>query len=184
MGVGKVKHFIASLIYSFKAKERTAYWWDLYCKARRGGVCGAYYRYKYSRHISRFHAFIPRQTNFESCPVFPHSLYGVFISMGAKIGKNCIIFHQVTIGSNTLPGSRGYGAPTLGDNVFVGAGAKIIGGVKIGNNVRIGANCVVTSDVPDNCVVVLEKPRVIQKDRLENSFVTFGKTDLGKTVGS
>ena len=44
-------------------------------------------------------------------------------------------------------------APTIGNNVIIGAGAKIMGDVKIGNNVTIGANAVVTHDVPDNCVV-------------------------------
>lgn len=49
------------------------------------------------------------------------------------------------------------------DNVMIGAGAKILPGVTIGNNVKVGANCVVVEDVPDNCTVVLPKPRVIAK---------------------
>lgn len=59
------------------------------------------------------------------------------------------IFHQVTIGR-----SRGK-APVIGDNVFIGPGAKIFGGIRVGNNVKIGANCVVFQDVPDNSTVVL-----------------------------
>lgn len=51
----------------------------------------------------------------------------------------------------------------IGDNVFIGAGAKIIGKVKIGNNVKIGAGCIVVTDVPDNAVVVMNKPRIIIK---------------------
>lgn len=47
-----------------------------------------------------------------------------------------------------------HNSPVLGDNIFVGAGAKIIGSVKIGNNVIIGANAVVTKNIPDNKVVV------------------------------
>ena len=46
------------------------------------------------------------------------------------------------------------GAAIIGDNVFIGAGTKIIGSVKIGNNVTIGQNCVIVKDIPDNCVVV------------------------------
>lgn len=53
-------------------------------------------------------------------------------------------------------------APTIGDNVVVYAGAKIIGGVHIGNNVIIGANAVVTKDVPDNCVVAGVPARIIK----------------------
>ena len=94
---------------------------------------------------------------------------------GAKIGRNCVIFHQVTIGSNTLSDSKKCGAPIIGDNVYIGCGAKIIGSVRIGNNVRIGANCVVTNDVPDNCTVVLNKPRVIQKEERNNSFVAYSR---------
>ena len=55
----------------------------------------------------------------------------------------------------------GGGAPVLGDNVFVGAGAKIIGPVRIGNNVKIGADAVVVTDVPDDAVVVMHKPRIL-----------------------
>ncbi len=70
---------------------------------------------------------------------------------GAKIGRNCVVMQQVTIGSSR-GGKRG-GYPTLGDNVVVCCGAKIIGNVKIGNNVIVGANAVVVTDVPDGAVV-------------------------------
>ena len=55
------------------------------------------------------------------------------------------------------------GAPIIGNNVSIGAGAIIIGGIRIGNNVKIGAGAVVVDDVPDNSVVVGEKARVIKK---------------------
>lgn len=64
------------------------------------------------------------------------------------IGTNCHIFQQVTIGFN------GNKIPTIGNNVTVCCGAKIIGDVKVGNNVTVGANAVVTKDIPDNAVVV------------------------------
>lgn len=56
------------------------------------------------------------------------------------------------------------GAPTIGSNCLIGAGAKIIGNVHVGNNVRIGANAIVVDDVPDNCTVVMNKPRVIVRE--------------------
>ena len=65
-----------------------------------------------------------------------------------KIGRDFKTKHNVTIGNN-----RG-GIPTIGDNVFVGVGAVVVGKIRIGNNVQIGANAVVTKDVPDNAVVV------------------------------
>ncbi len=106
--------------------------------------------------------------------VTPHGLAGIFISYGAKIGTGCTIFHQVTIGANTLPDSRGQGAPTVGNNVYIGAGAKIIGSVTIGDGARIGANAVVTCDVPANATVVQESPRVIlHDDPRDNTFITW-----------
>ena len=89
----------------------------------------------------------------------PHGFYGIFISQRAKVGEGCTIYQQVTIGSNDIPNSRG--APIIGNNCLIGAGAKIIGNVHVGNNVRIGANAIVVDDVPDNCTVVMNKPRVI-----------------------
>lgn len=92
---------------------------------------------------------------FGSRPTLPHGLNGIVIHMGAKFGKNCTIYQQVTVG-----GLR-YKRPSFGDNVVIGAGAKILGGVHVGDNVRIGANTVVTKDVPSNCTVVGSEVRII-----------------------
>lgn len=73
------------------------------------------------------------------------------IYLVGKLGTNCTIAQQVTIGFKG--GFSGGGTPVLGDNVYVGAGAKIIGGIRIGNNVKVGANAVVLKDVPDNVTV-------------------------------
>ena len=62
------------------------------------------------------------------------------------------------------------------DNVYIGAGVKIIGGVKVGNNVRIGANAVIFTDVPDNCVAVVNGVRTIHKSEpLDNRFMPISK---------
>ncbi|MCD7812308.1 MAG: serine acetyltransferase [Ruminococcus sp.] len=84
---------------------------------------------------------------------------GIVIHPNAKIGKNCSILQQVTIGNN-LNKSRNDVAK-LGDTVFIGAGAKIIGPVNIGNNVIIGANSVVTKDIPSNSTVAGIPARII-----------------------
>lgn len=97
--------------------------------------------------------------DFLSPPNLPHGLYGIVVSHNASVGRNCTIFHQVTIGE-----TRGGGtAPKIGDNVIIGAGARIFGGVTIGNNVSIGANAVVVHDVPDNATVHAPEGIVIQK---------------------
>ena len=82
----------------------------------------------------------------------PNGITGIHISGGSRIGVDCILFQFVTVGSNTLPGSAGFGSPTLENNCFVGAGAKITGNVSLGNRVRVAANAVVTKDVPDDAL--------------------------------
>ncbi len=102
---------------------------------------------------------------------FPHGISGIYISGKAKIGNNCTIFHQVTIGSNTLTDSKHYGAPTIGNNVYIGAGAKIIGNVNIGDDVRIGANAVIVNDIPSNSTVVVSPNRIIaHHNKRDNTF--------------
>lgn len=82
------------------------------------------------------------------------------ISGEAIIGNDCTIYHQVTVGVN---GIRGKGAPCIGNHVFIGAGAKIIGNIKIGENCVIGANAVVTKDIPDNSIVV-ESNKIVRSN--------------------
>ncbi len=104
----------------------------------------------------------------------PHGPKGVFVSGGARIGRNCVIFQQVTIGSNTLSDSASIGAPEIGDNCYIGAGAKVIGKVKVGNNVRIAANAVVYEDVPDNSVVLSGSQRTITRETpMDNRFYSY-----------
>ncbi|TGB02519.1 serine acetyltransferase [Halobacillus salinus] len=122
----------------------------------------------YNIYLKKYSSYIGHNAKIANPPCFPHDKFGIFISGNASIGKDCIIFQQVTIGTNHLPDSKGMGAPTIGNNCYIGAGAKIIGKVVVGNNVRIGANCVVFEDVPDNSVVVNEKPRYIQKNEITN----------------
>ena len=163
---------ITAFIYR---KQRAGYYWSVRQKAINGnGLSRRWNRYIHLKLMDRNNADIPLETQMEGLPTFPHGLTGIFISCNAKIGKNCVIFHQVTIGSNTLPDSRGNGAPVIGDNVYIGCGAKIIGNVRVGNNVRIGANCVVTQDIPDNATVVLEKPRIIvHAEPKDNRFIVY-----------
>lgn len=86
---------------------------------------------------------------------------GIVVNHRTVIGRNCNISHGVTLGQANRGRNKGY--PTVGDNVYIGPGAAIIGNVRIGNNVAIGANCVVTRDVPDDCVVAGVPARVISQ---------------------
>ncbi len=87
--------------------------------------------------------------------VLIHS-YGVVINSSVRGGRGVKIEHLVTIGAERDQ------SPVLGDDVFVGAGAKIIGGVTIGSRVKIGANAVVTKDLPDNVTAVGIPARVVE----------------------
>lgn len=78
---------------------------------------------------------------------------GIVIGDSAKIGKNVNISQQVVIGVAGKGDKKG--TPTIGDNVYIAPGAKIIGKILIGNNVKIGANAVVYEDIPDNAIVAL-----------------------------
>jgi serine O-acetyltransferase len=77
---------------------------------------------------------------------------GVVIGETSEIGDNVTLYHGVTLGGTTW--RKGKRHPTIGNNVVVGAGAKVLGPVKIGDNTRIGANSVVISEIPSNSVVV------------------------------
>jgi serine O-acetyltransferase len=87
---------------------------------------------------------IGRGADFGPGLVFIHST-GVVINTYVRAGSHVYIEHQVTIGA------EGRQSPTLGSDVFLGAGAKIVGPVHIGDGARVGANAVVTRDVPPHC---------------------------------
>lgn len=92
------------------------------------------------------------------CPIgpglfFPHT-QGTVIG-AARIGTNATIYHGVTLGAKEIDHAFSDGhRPIVGDNVLIGSGAKVLGGIEIGDNVRIGANTVVTQTVPANFLAV------------------------------
>ena len=77
---------------------------------------------------------------------------GVVIGETAEVGDNVTLFHGTTLGGTGK--DKGKRHPTLGNNVIVGSGAKILGPIKIGNNVKIGAKAVVLKEVPDDATAV------------------------------
>jgi serine O-acetyltransferase len=87
---------------------------------------------------------------------------GVVIGETAIIGRAALIYQGVTIGGTGK--QKGKRHPTVGDNVVVGAGAKVLGNIEIGNNTRIGAGSVVLRTVPSDCTVVGVPGRVVYQD--------------------
>ena len=89
---------------------------------------------------------------------------GIVISGYAKFGDNCRLRNGVVVGLKNVTEPC---APQIGNNVDIGAGAKILGNIKIGNNVYIGANSVVLTDVPDNAIAV-GVPAVIKMKKIKS----------------
>ncbi|MGF1601950.1 MAG: serine O-acetyltransferase [Thermosynechococcaceae cyanobacterium] len=93
--------------------------------------------------------------------VIDHGM-GVVIGETAILGDYCLIYQGVTLGGTGKETGKRH--PTLGENVVVGAGAKVLGNLHIGNNVRIGAGSVVLRDVPSDCTVVGIPGRIVYRE--------------------
>lgn len=105
-----------------------------------------------------YNSFIPYTCEIGEGTTFAYKGMGVEIHSRAKIGKNCIIAQQVTIGGR----SKQKGVPVIGDNVYIGAGAKVLGDITIGDNCVIGAGAVVIKSVDSGCAVAGVPARVIR----------------------
>ncbi len=91
---------------------------------------------------------------------------GVVIGETAEIGDNVTLYHGVTLGG-TGKDDTGKRHPTVGNNVFIGSGAKILGPIVVGDNVKIGANAVVLENIPSDCTAVGIPARIIYKNKAE-----------------
>ncbi len=99
---------------------------------------------------------------------------GVVIGETAEIGDDCYLYHQVTLGTARATGGKRH--PTIGNNVIIGAGAKVLGPFKVGDNARIGSNAVVVDPVPPDTTVVGIPARPVDRKipRREAPFDPYG----------
>lgn len=110
-----------------------------------------------------YNSYIPPTAQIGAGSVFAYGAIGVVIHAHAVIGRGCVIGQGITIGtaepyfSKVLP----LRCPQIGDNVYLAAGAKILGDIRIGNNAVVAAGAVVTHDVPDNAIVAGVPARII-----------------------
>lgn len=111
-----------------------------------------------------FNSYIPASTQIGKGSVFAYGAIGVVLHARCKIGEGCVIGQGVTVGAK-----EGYfsphvnQAPVIGNNCYIGAGAKILGDITVGNNCIIGAGSIVVTDIPDHSIVVGNPGRVISQ---------------------
>lgn len=111
--------------------------------------------------------------------VIDHGM-GVVIGETAEVGDDVYMYHQVTLGGTSL--SHGKRHPTIGNNVIIGAGAKILGPFKVGDNARVGSNAVVLEAVPASTTVVGVPARPVDRRRPEpDCFDAYGSPAEGVT---
>ncbi len=130
--------------------------WMRVCSYTKRNIFLKYTLFPIARFILRHYTYkfgisISHQVKIGSGLYFGH-FGGIIVHPRTIIGKNCNIQQGVTLGE--VNRGKNKGVPIIGDNVYIGPGAKVIGAIKVGNNVAIGSNCVVTKDVEDNAVVV------------------------------
>ena len=124
-----------------------------FCQKRKAGKPLAFLLYRLNAHLS--HAVIGRNADFGPGLIILHT-FGIVVNSSVRAGQNLTLEHGVTIGAEKDV------SPILGDNVFVGAGAKILGSVCIGSDVKIGANAVVVTDLPDGATAVGVPARIVR----------------------
>ena len=93
---------------------------------------------------------------------------GVVIGETAEVGDDCLIYHGVTLGGTGKDSGKRH--PTIGNNVLIGTGAKVLGPFRVGDNSRIAANSVVLAEVPPNCTAVGIPARIVLRDGQAESF--------------
>lgn len=131
------------------------------CSSRSSGIKIKVYHFLYNWYQYEHGSAISFKSKFSGVPTLPHGTKQIIITDDVKIGKNCVIFQQVTIQGDTLYDSKTFGSPIIGNNCYIYPGVKIIGKVTIGDNVVIGANAVVNKDVPDNSVVSTSEQMIV-----------------------
>ena len=93
------------------------------------------------------------------CLFIDHGM-GIVFGETTEIGDNCTIYHQVTLGGTGKDVGKRH--PTLGNNVLIGAGARVLGPVRIGDNARIGAGSIVLHNLPANCTAVGNPAEIVR----------------------
>ncbi|MDY2912598.1 MAG: serine acetyltransferase [Agathobacter sp.] len=147
------------------------------CEASQGKIRFVFYRAIYELMINKYTTDIPSKTKIGPGFIIRH-VGGIAINAEAVIGKNVEILQGVTIGSERR-GSR-TGSPHIGDNVWIGTNAVIVGKISIGNNVLIAPNAYVNFDVPDNSIVIGNPGKIVAKDNATEGYILYTDYELSE----
>ncbi|MBO9561995.1 MAG: serine acetyltransferase [Niastella sp.] len=129
-----------------------------------------FYSFLLNRYAYKYGFQIPSRTSIGEGFYIGH--YGfVVINEKARIGRNCTIGPGVTIGQANRGKLKGY--PTIGDNVWIGTNAVIVGNVRIGSNVLIAPNAFVNQDIPGSSMVIGNPCQIIPKENPCESYINF-----------
>jgi serine O-acetyltransferase len=138
--------------------------WCMQRTSRSARLCRPLYRFLYRYVRNHYGIELPWSVRVGRCVVFEHQS-GIVIHGRSVIGAGCVIRQGVTLG-NRSP-ERPDDAPQLGENVNVGAGAKLLGGIRVGDGAVIGANAVVLGDVRSRTTVVGIPAREVRNRALQ-----------------
>lgn len=164
--MGGVKYFLSNASFKFTFWLRIGFWLrqkkNLFFKLLYGVV---FLIHKHNQYLTGIQVRL--ETQIGEGLRFQH-FTGIVINQRAVIGKHCLIFQNVTIGTSES------GIPKIGNNVILTSGCKVIGGVTIGDNVIIGANAVVTHNIPSNSIAVGIPAKVISRNSAAKMAVYYG----------
>jgi serine O-acetyltransferase len=149
---------------------RYMYFWRKAAKHPKGSIPGIFFRLIVRHYGYKFGFQIPVATQIGEGFYIGH--YGtVVVNPLAKIGRNCNIAHGVTIGQ----ANRGklQGCPIIGDKVWIGTGAVLVGSIVIGSNVLIAPNSYVNIDIPDNSIVMGNPSKIIPNENATDGYIEF-----------
>lgn len=116
-------------------------------------IFSKFYIFLYNYYQFEHGSAISYKSKFNNTPVFPRGMKQIVISEDVEIGKNSVIYQQVTIDKELSINSEISAAPVIGDNCLIYPGVKIIGPIRIGDNVVIGSNVVVQTDIAASSVI-------------------------------
>lgn len=167
--------FFTDYIWRFQIVLRKYEYYNNNCTNFKNKILKLYYKYKFKKNSLKLNFSIPINV-FEAGLSIAH--YGTIVVNGnAKVGENCRIQEGVNIGAT----NGNNAAPNIGNNVFIGSGAKIIGNVKIGDGIVVGAGAVVVHSFEENNITIAGVPAKKINDNSSEKMCIYA-TDIIKTL--